>query len=180
MAGIAMEDSSVNEHFTMDTIEEKNYRKSLTINPLILENDDECDYYEVNLNKFLALRATGSSDLGKDLSFSESFKIFDAITCNLPMVDELLNSALQTKKLDCSNKACDNILMIDAELFSWETPLESTYAEFKRLSSIDDEVFSYNVLMSYTEDELLLLWPIIESKGLTWTTIEAKDGKLQI
>ena len=73
-----------------------------------------------------------------------------------------------------------NVLMIDADLFSWETPLEATYMEFKRLSSIEDGVFSYDLLMSYTKDELLLLWPIIESKGLTWTTIEEKDGKFQI
>ncbi|PWA87985.1 hypothetical protein CTI12_AA079360 [Artemisia annua] len=52
--------------------------------------------------------------------------------------------------------------------------------EFKRLSCMKDDLFTYNLLMSYTEDELLLLWPIIESKGLVWTTIEEKDGKFQI
>ncbi|PWA63892.1 hypothetical protein CTI12_AA348690 [Artemisia annua] len=73
-----------------------------------------------------------------------------------------------------------NILTIDADLFSWETPLETTFMEFKCLSSIEDGLFTYDLLMSYTEDELLLLWPIIESKGLVWTTIEEKDGKFQI
>ena len=100
MTGIAMEDLSVNEYFAKNTNEEKHSHKSLTEKLLVLESDEECDYYEVNLNKFPALRATGSSDLGKNSSFSESFENFDAITCNLPMVDELLNSALQTKKLD--------------------------------------------------------------------------------
>ena len=73
-----------------------------------------------------------------------------------------------------------DLFMINADLFSWETPLEATYMEFKRLSNIEDGLFDYDLLMSYTEDELLLLWPIIESKGLVWTTIEEKDGKFQI
>ncbi|PWA42172.1 Ca2+-ATPase [Artemisia annua] len=73
-----------------------------------------------------------------------------------------------------------NLLTIDADLFSWETPLETIFMEFKRLSSMEDDLFTYDLLMSYTEDELLLLWPIIESKGLVWTTIEEKDGKFQI
>ena len=103
MAGIAIEDLSANERFTMDSMGEKNYRKSLTMNPLTLDDDDECDYYGVNLKKFPALHATGSSELEKNLTFSESFENFDAITCNLPMVDDLLNSALQTKKLDASD-----------------------------------------------------------------------------
>ncbi|PWA53409.1 hypothetical protein CTI12_AA444660 [Artemisia annua] len=41
-------------------------------------------------------------------------------------------------------------------------------------------LFTYNSLISYREDELLLLWPIIESKGLVWTTIEEKEGRFQI
>ena len=73
-----------------------------------------------------------------------------------------------------------NVLLTDANLFSWETPLETTYMEFKRLSSIKGRLFAYDLLMSYTEDELLLLWPIIEYKGLVWTIIEEKDGKFQI
>ncbi|PWA96422.1 SGNH hydrolase-type esterase domain-containing protein [Artemisia annua] len=52
--------------------------------------------------------------------------------------------------------------------------------EFKRLSCMEDDLFTYDPLMSYTEDELLLLWPIIESKGLVWTTIEEKERKFQI
>ncbi|PWA89663.1 importin-beta domain, Armadillo-type fold protein [Artemisia annua] len=84
----------------------------------------------------------------------------------------------------CSLKAYEdvkfNIFTIDADLFSWETPLETIFKEFKRLSSIEDDLFTYELLMSYTEDELLLLWPIIESKGLVWTIIEEKDGKFQI
>ncbi|PWA95090.1 hypothetical protein CTI12_AA052620 [Artemisia annua] len=73
-----------------------------------------------------------------------------------------------------------NILTIDADLFSWETPLETIFMEFKRLSCMEDDLFTYDPLMCYTEDELLLLWPIIESKGLVWTTIEEKDGKFKI
>ncbi|PWA76980.1 hypothetical protein CTI12_AA228330 [Artemisia annua] len=45
---------------------------------------------------------------------------------------------------------------------------------------MEDDLFTYNLLMSYTEDELLLLRQIIESKGLVWTTIEEKYGKFQI
>ena len=65
MTGIAMEDLSVNEYLAKDTTKEKHHQRSLTEKPLILESDDECDYYEVNLNKFPALRVTRSSDLGK-------------------------------------------------------------------------------------------------------------------
>ena len=73
-----------------------------------------------------------------------------------------------------------DIFAIDADLFTWETPLERTFMEFKRLSSMENDLFTYNLLMRYKEDELLLLWPIIESKGLVWTNIEEKDGMFQI
>ena len=70
-----------------------------------------------------------------------------------------------------------DLLTIDADLFTWETPLETLFAEFKRLGSIDDDLFTYDLFMSYTEDELLMLWPMIESKGLVWTTIEEEEGR---
>ncbi|PWA80888.1 hypothetical protein CTI12_AA192270 [Artemisia annua] len=54
------------------------------------------------------------------------------------------------------------------------------FMEFKRLSRIEDSIFTYDLVMSYIEDELLLLCPIIESKGLIWTTIEEKDWMFQI
>ena len=34
--------------------------------------------------------------------------------------------------------------------------------------------------MRYTGEELSLLWPIIEAKGLNWTTIEEDDGKFYL
>jgi hypothetical protein len=73
-----------------------------------------------------------------------------------------------------------DVLLIDADLFTWETPLESTLMEFKCLSSMESNPFTYNLLMSYTEDELLLLWSMIESKGLVWTTIKEDEGRFRI
>ena len=61
----------------------------------------------------------------------------------------LLSDSFDVKVFDDVNF---NVLMIDADLFSWETPLEATYMEFKRLCNIEDGIFSYDLLMSYTED----------------------------
>ena len=73
-----------------------------------------------------------------------------------------------------------NVLKIDADLFSWETPLEAAFKEFMRLCNIDKEVFSYDVFVRYTGEELSLLWPTIEAEGLNWTTIEEDDGKFSL
>ncbi|PWA62191.1 hypothetical protein CTI12_AA364600 [Artemisia annua] len=131
---------------------------------LISENDDEYDNYEVSLSKFPAICDTSKNPRGsewkKELLLSDSYENFDAIVCNLPTIDTLLKSESHT--------------------IMPETPLETTFMEFKRLSSIKDDLFIYDLPMSYTEDELLLLWPIIESKGLVWTIIEEKDGKFQV
>ncbi|PWA54052.1 hypothetical protein CTI12_AA440770 [Artemisia annua] len=182
--GITMEDLSINEYLAMKHKVNKHYERSRTENLLILESEDECDNYEVNLREFRALCDTKSSELKKELLLSDLLDDFDAIDSNLPMIDALLNSKSQTNRPVCTLEVYEdvnfNILTIDADLFSWETPLETTFMEFKRLSSIEDDLFTYNLLMSYTEDELLLLWPIIESKGLVWTTIEEKDRKFQI
>ncbi|PWA85355.1 C2 calcium/lipid-binding domain, CaLB [Artemisia annua] len=162
----------------------KHCERSRTTNLLILESDDECDNYGVNLSEFQAICDTESSVLKKELLLSDSVDNFDAIACNLPMIDALLDSKSQTNIPVCTLEVYEdvnfNILTIDADLFSWETPLETTFMEFKHLSCMEDDLFTYDLLMSYTEDELLLLWPIIESKGLVWTTIEEKDGKFQI
>ncbi|PWA68469.1 hypothetical protein CTI12_AA307220 [Artemisia annua] len=158
--------------------------RSRTKNLLILESDDECDNYGVNLSEFREICVTESSALKKELLLSDSLDNFDAIACKLPTIDALLNSKSQTNIPICTSEIYEdvnfNILTIDANLFSWETLLETTFMEFKRLSCMKDDLFTYDLLMSYTEDELLLLWPIIESKGLVWTTIEEKDGKFQI
>ncbi|PWA81897.1 hypothetical protein CTI12_AA184020 [Artemisia annua] len=168
-----MEGLSMNKYLTMKHKVNEHCERSRTKNLLILESDDECDNYGVNLSEFRAICDT-----------QDSLDNFDAIACNLPSIDALLNFKSQTNILVCSSEVYEDgnfdILTIDADLFSWETPLETTFMEFKRLSCMKDDLFTYNLLMSYTEDELLLLWPIIESKGLVWTTIEEKDGKFQI
>ncbi|PWA95282.1 hypothetical protein CTI12_AA050680 [Artemisia annua] len=174
----------MNEYLAMEHKENKNYEKCRTEKLLILESDDECDNYEVNLSEFRAICDTKSSELKKELMLSDSLDNFEAIACNLPTIDALLKSESHTNIPVCSLEVYEdvnfNILTIDADLFSWETPLETTFKEFKRLSSIEDGLFTYDLLMSYTKDKLLLLWPIIESKGLVWTTIEEKDGMFQI
>ncbi|PWA73604.1 hypothetical protein CTI12_AA259130 [Artemisia annua] len=174
----------MNEYLAMEHKENKHYEKSRTKKLLILESDDECDNYEVSFSEFPAICDTKSSELKMELLLSDSFENFDAIACNLPTIDALLKSESHTIMPVCSLEVYEdvnfNILTIDADLFSWETPLETTFMEFKCLSSIEDGLFIYDLLMSYTEDELLLLLPIIESKGLVLTTIEEKDGKFQI
>ncbi|PWA76967.1 hypothetical protein CTI12_AA229050 [Artemisia annua] len=149
-----------------------------------LAMEQECDKYEVNLSKFRAICDTKSSALKKEPLLSDSIDDFDAIALNLPTVDLLLKSRSLTYMPVCTFEDCGdvdfNILAIDTDLFSWETPLKTTFMEFKRLSCMENDLFTYNSLMSYTEDELLLLWLIIESKGLVWTTIEEKDGRFQI
>ncbi|PWA97745.1 hypothetical protein CTI12_AA026610 [Artemisia annua] len=158
----------MNEYLAMEHKVNKHCERSRTKNLLILESDDDCDNYGVNLSKFRAICDTESSTLKKELLLSESLDNFDAIACNLPMIDALLNPKSQTNISVCTLEVYEdvnfNILTIDADLFSWETPLETTFMEFKRLSCMEDDLFTYNLLMSYTEDELLLLWPIIESK----------------
>ncbi|PWA38115.1 hypothetical protein CTI12_AA583540 [Artemisia annua] len=179
-----MEDLSMNEYLAMEHVVNKQCERSRTKNLLISESDDECDNYGVNLNKFRAICDTESSALKKELLLSDSLDNFDAIACNLPTIDTLLKSksltSILVRTFEAYNDVNFNILTIDADLFSWETPLETTFMEFKRLSCIEDDLFTYDLLMSYTEDELHLLWPIIESKGLVWTTIEEKDVKFQI
>ncbi|PWA59599.1 hypothetical protein CTI12_AA390350 [Artemisia annua] len=154
------------------------------MNLLTLESDDEYDNYEVNLSKFRAICDTKSTALKKESLLSDSLDDFDAIALNLPTIDLLLKSRSLTCMPVCIFEDCSdvdfNILAIDTDLFSWETPLETTFMEFKCLSCMENDLFTYNSLTSYTEDELLLLWPIIESKGLAWTTIEEKDGRFQI
>ncbi|PWA83868.1 hypothetical protein CTI12_AA164260 [Artemisia annua] len=180
-----MEDISMNEYLATEHKKNKLYVKSGTEKILILESDDESENYEVSLTEFTAICDTNErSELKKELLLSDPFENFDAIACNLPTIDALLKSESNTMVPFCSLEDYEdvnfNILAIDDDLFSWETPLENTFMEFKRLSSIEDGLFTYDLLMSYTEDELLLLWPIIESKGLVWTTIEEKNGKFQI
>ena len=184
MTGIIMENLSMNEYLAMEHKEHKHYGKTSTEKLIILESDDECDDYEISLSEFPALRNTESSELKKELLLSNSSDEFSAINCNLPTLDALLrpesHTNLPIRHPENYEDVNFDIFMINADLFSWETPLEATYMEFKRLSNIEDGLFDYDLLMSYTEDELLLLWPIIESKGLVWTTIEEKDGKFQI
>ncbi|PWA82667.1 hypothetical protein CTI12_AA175940 [Artemisia annua] len=183
-----MEDIMVYEYLVMEHKENKRYEKSCTEKMVISENDDEYDNYEVSLTKFQAIcdthKSRRRSEWKKELFLSDPYENFNAIVCNLPTIDTLLQSEPHTTMPICSFKSYEdakfNIFNIDADLFSWETPLESIFKEFKRLSSIEDDLFTYDLLMSYTKDELLLLWPIIESKGLVWTTIEEKDRKFQI
>ncbi|PWA98858.1 hypothetical protein CTI12_AA014320 [Artemisia annua] len=179
-----MEGLTMNEYLAMEQEVSKQYEKSRTKNLLTLESDDECDNYGVNLSKFRAICDTKNSTLKKELLLSDSLDNFDAIDFNLPTIDPMLKSRSITNMPVCAFEAHDDIdfdiLAIDTDLFSWETPLEITFMEFKRLSCMENDLFTYNSLMSYTEDEFLILWPIIESKGLVWTTIEEKDGKFQI
>ncbi|PWA74350.1 hypothetical protein CTI12_AA251310 [Artemisia annua] len=181
---LPMEDLSMNEYLTMKHKANEHCERSRTKNLLISESDDECDNYGINLNKFRAICDTESSTLKKELPLSDSLDYFDAITCNLPKIDTLLKykslTSIPVRTIEDYDDVNFNILTIDADLLSWETPLETIFMEFKRLSCMEDDLFTYDPLMSYTEDELLLLWPIIESKGLVWTTIEEKDGKFKI
>ncbi|PWA87655.1 hypothetical protein CTI12_AA128010 [Artemisia annua] len=175
-----MEDLSMNDYLAMEHKVNVHCERFRTKNLLILESDN----YGVNLSEFQAICDTESSALKKEVLLLDSLDSFDAIAYNLPTIDGLLNSKSQTNIPVCTSEVHEdvnfNILTIDADLFSWETPLETKFTEFKRLSCMEDDLFTYDLLMSYTEDELLLLWPIIVSKGLVWTTIEEKYGKFQI
>ncbi|PWA51689.1 ATP-dependent DNA helicase PIF1 [Artemisia annua] len=131
--------------------ENKHYEKSRTEKLLILESDDECNNYEVSLSEFPAICDTKSTELKKELLLSDLFENFDAIACNLPTIDALLKSESHTILPVCSLEVYEdvnfNILTIDADLLSWETPLETTFMEFKRLSNIEDGLFTYDLLM---------------------------------
>ncbi|PWA75720.1 hypothetical protein CTI12_AA239740 [Artemisia annua] len=181
-----MEGVTKDECLAMEEDVSMQCEKSRTVNLITLESDDEYDNYEVNLSKFRAICDTKSPELKKEPLLSDSLDDFSAIALDLPTIDLLLESRSLTLVPDCTLEHCGdvdfNILAIDTDLFSWETPLEMTFMEFKRLSSMGNDLFTYNSLISYTEEELLLLWPIIESKGLglVWTTIEVKDGKFII
>ncbi|PWA74468.1 hypothetical protein CTI12_AA237120 [Artemisia annua] len=179
-----MEGLTMDKYLAMEQEFSKQCEKSGTKNLLTLESDDECDNYEVNLSKFRAICDTKSLAQKKEPLLSDSLDDFDAIALNLPTIDLLLKSRSLTYMPVCTFEDCGdvdfNILAIDTDLFSWATPLETTFMEFKRLSCMENDLFTYNSLMSYTEDKLLFLWSIIESKGLVWTTIEEKDGRFQI
>ncbi|PWA64688.1 hypothetical protein CTI12_AA342070 [Artemisia annua] len=86
---------------------------------------------------------------------------------------------LSTALFDSVRNEVEN-LPIECRFVYLGTPIEETLKEFKRLSNMECDLLTYNVLMSYTEDELLLLWPMIESKGLVLTTIEEKGGRFRI
>ncbi|PWA35831.1 hypothetical protein CTI12_AA604670 [Artemisia annua] len=179
-----MEGLTMDNYLSMEKDVSKQCEKSGTKNLLTLESDEEYDNYEVNLSKFRAICDTKSSELKEEPLLSDSLDDFGAIALELPTIDLLLKSQSRTSMPDCTSEDCGNIdfniLAIGTNLFSWETPLETTFMEFKRLSCMGNDLFTYNSLISYTEDELLLLWPIIESKGLVWTTIEEKEGRFQI
>lgn len=145
-----MEDITMNKYLAMEHKENRYYEKSRTEKMWIFENDDECDDYEVSLSEFPAIcKNPRGSELMKDVLLSDSYESYNAIVCSLPTIDALLKSV-------CSLEVYDdvklNILTIDADLFSWETPLETKFMEFKRLSSMEDDLFTYDLLMSYTED----------------------------
>ncbi|PWA96854.1 hypothetical protein CTI12_AA036030 [Artemisia annua] len=82
-----MEDLSMNEYLAMEHKVNKHYERSRTKNLLILESDDECDNYGVNLSEFRAICDTESSASKKELLLSDSLDNFDAIVCNLPTID---------------------------------------------------------------------------------------------
>ncbi|PWA76661.1 zf-BED domain-containing protein [Artemisia annua] len=164
------------------------YKNSHTKMLWSLKNDDECEVYEISLSEFPAIctrnESPGKSEWNDEHLRSASNEPYDAIVCNLLVFDHLFKSKPHTIMPICSIETYENdkfdILTIDADLFTWETPLGTTFMEFKRLSIMEGDLFTYDLLMSYTEDELLLLWPVIESKGLVWTTIKEKGGNFQI
>ena len=92
MTGIAMVDISMNEYLAMEHKKNKHYVRSRTEKLLIVESDDKYDNYEVSLSEFPTLCDTKNSELKKKLLLSVSFENFDAIACNLPTINALLNS----------------------------------------------------------------------------------------
>ncbi|PWA55759.1 hypothetical protein CTI12_AA424930 [Artemisia annua] len=177
-----MEDITINEYLALEQRmlmqwECRHAEKLWFMN----DDEDEYDTYEVNLRESPPISICNETSETLHSTLDDSY---DAIVCNLPIFDHLFESTSHTSIPVCSIDTCEmeelEILNFGTDLFTWETPLEATLMEFKRLSSMECDLFTYDLLMSYTEDELLLLWPMIESKGLVWTTIEEDEGRFQI
>ena len=145
----------MNEYLASEHAKSKEWNDSPTKKLWSLENDDdECGIYEVNLCEFPAICIHEDSDWNDERLSPIFYETYNAIVCDLRVSDYLFESRFHITVLVCSIETKEDefdLLSIDADLFTWESPLESTLMEFKHLSSMGDDLFTYNLLMSYME-----------------------------
>ena len=151
IAGTTMEDITMNEYLANEQAK-VTMRNYFPVKKLwSLENDDEeSEMYKVNLDRFPAIHPRKDSWDKEHLSpiFNDTY---DAIICNLKVFSHPFELKSHITTPACSlatNQKEFDILAIDADLFTWETPLERKFREFKRLSSMEIDLFTYNLLMS--------------------------------
>ena len=139
-----MEDITMSEYLTMEGNETLRCTSSPTKILWTLENDDDCEDYEINLKKFPAIcmgeKNSENSEWENGKLCPSLDETYDAINCNSPLFDELFESISHTSMPKCSIKTYESeevdLRTIDVDLFTWEPPLKTLFAEFKRLGSI--------------------------------------------
>ncbi|GKA60275.1 hypothetical protein Tco_0759682 [Tanacetum coccineum] len=126
----------------------------------LADEDDEEETYVFDMNEFLSIQihnnlSSKSAGTHESLYFTLDEK-YDAIACDLsPELEFLLASESHSAILVCSLDTFDeeyklesevfDLFKIDVDLFTCDTPLKKIFDEFSRLSSMDDDFFTYEV-----------------------------------
>nr|GEW23327.1 hypothetical protein [Tanacetum cinerariifolium] len=120
----------------------------------LADEDDEEETYVFDMNEFLAIQK-GMALLGVSLCSGRDSRIIipplnencNAIACDFSP----LHTAVSVYSLDTFQKEYKgeskvfDLLKIDVDLFTCDTPLWMIFDEFSRLSSTKDDLFAYKV-----------------------------------
>ncbi|GJX94210.1 hypothetical protein Tco_0348796 [Tanacetum coccineum] len=133
--------------------------------------DDKEETYVFDMNKFSAIQIhnnLSSKSAGTHESlYSTLNEKYDAIACDfLPKLEFLLASESHTpvsvysldtfkEEYKVESKVFD-LLKIDVDLFTCDTPLGTIFDEFSRLSSMEDNLFAYEVGRIFVEAVMLI------------------------
>ncbi|GKB04580.1 hypothetical protein Tco_0832723 [Tanacetum coccineum] len=126
----------------------------------LADEDDEEENYVFDLNEFPAIQIhskLSSKFVGTDKSLNSTLdEKYDAIPCDfLPELEFLLASESHIVVLVYSLNTFEeeykiefkvfDLLKIDLDLFTCDTPLEMIFDEFRRLSSMEDDLIAYEL-----------------------------------
>ncbi|GJW80964.1 hypothetical protein Tco_0144939 [Tanacetum coccineum] len=133
MVGITIE-----EYLAMENKKMAKQSMNLSFEKLwyLADEDDEKETYVFDMNEFLAIQIhnnLSSKSVGTHESFYSTLdKNYDAIACDFSLELEFL-------------LASESHTFIDVDLFTCDTPLGTIFDEFSRLSSMEDDLFAYEV-----------------------------------
>ncbi|GJY08148.1 hypothetical protein Tco_0375202 [Tanacetum coccineum] len=138
----------------------------------LAEEDEEEESYVFDMNEFPAIQFRGSlssNSEGTNKSLDSTLdEKYNAITCDFsPELELLLASESHIAVPVCSIRTVEeklkidpekfNLLEIDDDLFTYNTPLGVVFDEFKRLSSMEDDLFTYELGIVEDRDKYIPL-----------------------